>query len=113
MKEQAQEWNVTHRMGFILWLIEQIKGDTMFAAECFLQDIKKKTTGFPIYKSAIEHVWQALNVVAYGAGGDPEFFEFSEDEQDFIRATARVISYGLTDAPKQIAANASTPTTAA
>jgi|ERR1035438_1278034 hypothetical protein len=90
-------------LGFHLWLIEQVSGDTMFAAECFLQDIKKRTKSV-LLKQAIEHCWQALEVVAYGPGFDPDFDEFSAADQEFICMTAKQMSKVLTDAPKHTAA---------
>jgi hypothetical protein len=89
--------------GFQLWVIEQIAEDTMFHAECFLQDIRKKTKSV-LFKQAIEHCWQALEVVSYGPGFDPDFDEFSAADQELICLTARKMSKVLTDAPKQTAA---------
>jgi hypothetical protein len=91
-------------LGFQLWVIEQVSGDTMFAAECFLRDIKKKTKS-ALFKQAIEHCWQALEVVAYGLGFDPDFYKFSESDQELIRVTAKTMSNVLTDAPVQGSAN--------
>ena len=105
MKKKApkQVWTEDHcrtmtQLSFNHWMIEQISGDTMFHAECFLQDIRKKTKT-PLFKNCIEHMCQALDVVAYGPGFGTDFFELSKSEQKLICATAKMMATLLTDAP--------------
>jgi len=68
-------------------VIEQIAEDTMFHAECSCRIFGEDQS--VLFKQPLSHCWQALEVVSYGPGFDPDFDEFSAADQELICLTAR------------------------
>jgi hypothetical protein len=107
MKNKNKSWSevvemTLAEMSITFWFVEQCKGDTMFHAECFLDECRKRTT-VPLFKVPLDRVRRALELVAYGSV--VEWDELPDKEQVEIEVAATWLRNAVTDAPVHAVVN--------